>query len=263
MRHGRGKTARAACMMVTSYLAASSAFAVSVETLLMPGKVTQAHVKQEETCANCHDRSNVRTQSALCLDCHKDIAADVGQHRGYHGRMINAGVGECRACHTEHKGRKADIVQLSRAQFDHHLTDFPLEGAHAALDCETCHKKGVAWRKAPTTCVGCHKPDDVHRRQFTQACSECHGSLSWTGGKFDHDKTAFRLTGAHEIATCDACHVAGRYKPTPKNCNGCHATDDEHRGSRGEDCAKCHVTKEWKTAKYDHLKETGYELLGV
>ncbi len=63
--------------------------------------------------------------------------------------------------------------------------------------------------------------------------------------------------------TCNACHIGGHYKATPKSCVGCHATDDEHRGSRGTDCAKCHVTKEWKTAKFDHLKETGYELLGV
>ena len=69
-------------------------------------------------------------RSSLCLDCHKDIAADVREHHGYHGRMSNAGVGECRACHTEHKGRDADIVQLGRAQFDHRLTDFALEGAH-------------------------------------------------------------------------------------------------------------------------------------
>jgi hypothetical protein len=87
--------------------------------------------------------------------------------------------------------------------------------------------------------------------------------LSWTGGKFDHDKTEFRLNGAHLPLTCDACHVGGRYKTTPKTCIGCHATDDEHRGSRGPDCAKCHTTKEWKTAKYDHLKETGFALLGV
>src|SRR6202051_3198139 len=79
--------------------------AANVETLLMPGKVTQAHIKQEETCSNCHDRSNVRAQSSLCLDCHKDIAEDVRQHLRYHGRMTNAGVGECKACHTEHSGR--------------------------------------------------------------------------------------------------------------------------------------------------------------
>ncbi len=244
-------------------IAATSAFAASVETLLMPGKVTRAHEKQEQNCANCHDRTNVRTQSSLCLDCHKEIASDVRDHLRFHGRMANSGVGECRACHTDHKGRAADIVQLNSARFDHHLTDFTLEGAHSALECGSCHKAGQAWRKAPATCVGCHKSDDVHRGQFTKACSECHSAMSWTGGKFDHDKTDFKLTGAHEAVTCDACHVAGRYKPTPKTCNGCHATDDEHRGSRGGDCGKCHVTKEWKTAKYDHLKETGYELLGV
>jgi len=73
----------------------------------------------------------------------------------------------------------------------------------------------------------------------------------------------FRLTGAHQTLACDACHVGGHYKSTPKSCVGCRETDDEHRGSRGPDCGKCHVTKEWKTAKYDHLKETGFALLGV
>ena len=135
---------------VSGAFAANSAFAANVEALLMPGKVSHAHIKQENECTNCHDRSNVRTQTSLCVDCHKDIATDLRQHHGYHGRMTNSGVGECRACHTEHKGREADIVQLSRAQFDHHLTDFALEGAHAALTCENCHKKGEAWRKAPS-----------------------------------------------------------------------------------------------------------------
>jgi hypothetical protein len=261
--HGRRIWIGAALMAATLMLAGTQTVAATVETLLMPGKLTRAHIKQEADCANCHDRSNVRTQSSLCVDCHKDIAADVREHQGYHGRMQNAGVGECRACHTEHKGREADIVRLGRAQFDHHLTNFALEGAHAALTCESCHKASEAWRKAPAGCVGCHKTDDVHRSQFTQSCGECHGSLSWTGARFDHDKTDYRLSGAHVAASCDSCHIGGRYKQTPKSCNGCHATDDEHRGARGADCAKCHSTKEWKTAKYDHLKETGFDLVGV
>ena len=260
---GRGKTIGAIWVMALSWMAAPTTWAANVETLLMPGKVTRAHEKQEESCANCHDRSNVKTQTSLCIDFHKEIAKDLQQHQGYHGRMTNAGLGECRACHTEHRGRTADIVLLSRTQFDHHLTDFALDGAHTTLACESCHKKNESWRKAPPTCIGCHKPDDVHKGQFTQSCGECHNSLGWTDAKFDHDKTDFKLTGAHATITCDACHVGGRYKQTPKTCNGCHATDDEHRGSRGEDCGKCHVTKEWKTAKYDHLKETGYELLGA
>jgi hypothetical protein len=244
-------------------LSAPPVYAASVEALLMPGPVTRAHLKQEAQCSNCHDRSNARTQTALCLDCHKEVAVDVRDRRGYHGRMPNAGAGECRACHTEHKGRDADIVQLSPAQFDHSLTEFALEGAHRALECASCHKSGEAWRKAPLDCVACHKSDDVHRGQFTQACGDCHGSASWAGGRFDHDTTDYRLTGAHERTACNACHLGGRYKETPKSCNSCHETDDVHRGSRGTDCARCHTTTEWKTAKYDHLKETGYALLGA
>src|SRR5579863_8608966 len=110
---GRGKAVGVACMMAVSLMTVSGAVAATVETLLMPGKVTHAHEKQEGDCANCHDRSNVRTQTTLCLDCHKEIAADVRQKTGFHGRMPNAGAGECKACHTEHKGRAADIVQLN------------------------------------------------------------------------------------------------------------------------------------------------------
>jgi len=260
---GIGRAFRIVIMTAISLAACSRSEAASVETLLMPGKVTRAHVKQEEGCSNCHDRSNARTQTSLCLDCHKKTASDINEHKGYHGRMPNAGVGECRACHTEHKGRDADIVQLNRAQFDHRLTDFELEGAHLALACDACHKSGEAWRKAPATCVGCHKADDVHRGQLTKSCGECHSSKTWAGGKFEHDKTDFKLAGAHESVACDACHVEGHYKQTPKTCVGCHATDDEHRGSRGPDCGKCHSIKEWKTAKFDHLKETHYALLGV
>jgi hypothetical protein len=250
-------------MLVLTMLSSGRGHAATVETLLMPGKVSRAHIKQEETCANCHDRTNKRPQSALCADCHKDIAADIEARRHFHGRMPNGGGGECRACHTEHKGREADIVRLDHAQFDHSQTDFSLQGAHAGLDCAACHQPKEAWRKAPDTCAACHKRDDVHNGQFTQSCGDCHGSFSWTGGKFDHDKTDFRLTGAHTPLVCNACHIGGHYKPTPKSCVGCHATDDEHRGTRGPDCGKCHTTKEWKTAKFDHLKETGYELLGV
>ena len=260
---GNVKARGAVWVAAMAFIFGSTAGATSVETLLMPGKLVRDHQKWEDHCSSCHDRTNKRSQTSLCLDCHKEIAADIRQHHGYHGHMANAGAGQCSACHTDHKGRDADIVQLSRAQFDHDLTDFPLRGAHAALACDSCHKKGSDWRKVPSTCNACHKDDDAHHGQFTRSCGDCHTMASWTGGKFDHDKTEFRLTGAHATLACDACHVGGRYKGTPKTCNGCHATDDEHRGSRGPDCAKCHVTTKWKTAKFDHFKETGYALLGA
>ena len=261
----RALTILAACLwvMLPGLFQAGDSQAASVEKLLMPGPVSRAHIKQEDSCAECHDRSNKRTQTALCLDCHKEIAKDVSEHHGYHGHLPNAGTGECRSCHTEHKGRDTDITGLKRLHFSHQLTEFPLDGAHAHLDCAGCHKAGEAWRKAPLACAACHKKDDVHRGQLTQPCGDCHTTSTWSGGKFDHDKTHFALTGAHTTVSCNACHVGGHYKDTPQTCNGCHATDDEHRGERGTDCAKCHVTREWKTTKYDHLKETGYALLGI
>jgi hypothetical protein len=250
-----------ACILLICMIANGSARAASVETLLMPGPVSRAHAKYEETCSNCHDRSLKRTQTSLCLDCHKEIRANLSEHRGYHGRMRNASIGECHACHTEHKGRSADIVRLDIPAFDHQETNFALEGAHQGLACAACHKTGAAWGKAASTCIGCHKADDVHRGQFTEACSKCHDTKSWTNAHFDHDKTDYPLTGAHQAISCNSCHIGGRYKDSPRTCNGCHATDDVHRGERGEQCGNCHSTKDWKTAKFDHLKETGFALI--
>ena len=102
--------------LLCALLAAREAEAVNPETLLMPGKLTTAHAKYEEECSKCHDRTDRSRQTGLCLDCHKEIAADVRQHRGFHGRLTGIDTAECRACHSEHLGRNADIMKLSREQ---------------------------------------------------------------------------------------------------------------------------------------------------
>jgi hypothetical protein len=33
-----------------------------------------------------------------------------------------------------------------------------------------------------------------------------------------------------------------------KSCNGCHSSDDAHRGGFGRDCNGCHTSKAWKPA---------------
>jgi hypothetical protein len=259
----KGWWVRVTLLTSIAVLTGTAARAVTVETLLMPGKVTKAHAKIESECSKCHDRSDRTAQSRLCVDCHKEIGADQRDKRGFHGRMANAGAGECRACHSEHGGRDSDIVQLDTTQFDHRRTDFALEGAHRTLVCASCHKTGEAWSKVATTCGVCHKSRDVHQGQLGQNCADCHNAASWSGARFDHGKTAFALTGAHAERACNSCHVGGHYKGAPKTCIGCHATDDAHRGSRGDNCGNCHTTSDWKTAKYDHKKETGFALLDV
>ena len=119
--------------LVCGFLAPRGAEAVNPETLLMPGKLTTAHAKYEDNCTNCHDRSDRSRQTGLCLACHKETAADVRQHRGYHGHLAAIETTECRACHTEHLGRNGDITKLNREQFNHDHTDYPLKGAHAVV----------------------------------------------------------------------------------------------------------------------------------
>jgi hypothetical protein len=116
-------------------------------------------------------------------------------------------------------------------------------GAHKATACIDCHKppnletKLIAadFTAAPTKCEDCH--EDIHGKQFAKdgitACVDCHNSAKWKPSLFDHDKrTSFALQGLHKNVHCAGCHkeirvVEGKkvlfYKPTPKQCEGCHA----------------------------------------
>lgn len=241
---------------------APAARAASIEKLIMPGPVSKAHARIEGECSNCHDRTDRERQTALCLDCHKDVAADIRTQTRYHGRMQQAAASQCRGCHTEHLGRDADINKLSQAGFTHDLANFPLQGAHVALACGACHRPATAYRKTPSTCIDCHRNDDVHHGALGTDCASCHDAKAWQQPRFDHDKTNFPLTNKHRDVPCAACHAGQRYKGTPKQCVGCHLPDDVHKGSQGTQCANCHSTADWASQKFDHARETGFALLG-
>jgi len=249
--------------MLLGLFAATHADAQSPETLLMPGKLIKGHAKYEENCASCHDRANRGRQPQLCLACHKEVAADVSAQRGFHGRLAGASTSlQCHACHSEHLGRDADIVKFSRDQFDHSRTDFVLQGAHAAVTCDSCHAKGKRFSEAPSDCYACHRNKEPHEGKLGRDCASCHDSAAWRHVTFDHSKTAFPLRDKHTDVTCFACHFGNRYKGTPQQCVSCHAPDDVHKSERGPKCADCHTTAGWKTEKFDHAKQTGFALLG-
>lgn len=252
-----------AVAVIAGLLLAVEARGAGIEKLLMPGKVTAAHAKIEQECAQCHDRANRDRQSALCMACHKEVDADVRGGTGFHGRLQGIGQAQCKACHSEHLGRDADIVNLSRTAFDHARTDFQLTGAHAAADCEACHKPGRKYREAASRCIDCHRPDEPHGGKLGADCGACHETTGWGQGRFDHGRTRFALRDRHAAVTCTACHAGNRYAGTPTQCAACHAPDDAHRGARGADCASCHGTSGWKTTTYDHARETGFALAGA
>ena len=86
-----------------------------------------------------------------------------------------------------------------------------------------------------------------------------------TTGRFDHDRTKFKLRNAHAVKTvkCDACHKDLRsFRDTAVACYSCHKKDDKHEGEQGKQCEQCHSDRDWKVAKFDHSL-TRFPLTGL
>jgi len=253
-----------AFLLLLACVIGSSAFAQSLETALMPGQVIKGHAKLEADCKNCHVRFNRAAQTGLCLDCHKKVARDIEARRGYHGRLPEK---ECRACHTDHKGRDADIAKVDPG-FDHRNTDFILKGGHAApkVKCRNCHVPPQKFRDAPSQCHACHKKDDKHKGKLGKACENCHTEVNWKRTKFDHSKTRFPLRNGHSDVPCAKCHVNPTFKGAPTACVSCHKKDDQrkgHHGRFGTKCETCHTDRNWKTTIFRHDRDTKYPLKGL
>lgn len=213
-----------------------------------------------------------------CADCHPD---------GHEGQLLQVGKPalDCKECHTE-QGFTPVIYGFEA----HAKTRYPLEGAHQAVACNSCHEKNEALKaKVPKatlvdlkrrgrqelfslavfdftkpleTCETCHA--DPHKGQFKEVakgCVACHDVVSFRHLSFDHDKSSrFALEGAHEKVACSKCHTAPgpnqpvRYKPLEVTCRSCHA--DEHAGQFSKAgpvaCERCHGEKAFKPSKFEH-----------
>ncbi len=102
----------------------------------------------------------------------------------------------------------------------------------------------------PKSCGACHASADAHDGQFGSNCGSCHSTTGWGGATFNHNSTAFPLTGSHVGAACTKCHVGGVYAGTPKDCAACHRDPAYHAASFGAACAGCHTTQAWRPAQY-------------
>ncbi len=190
---------------------------------------------QSVGCGDCHNAVTTMDELAstpmTCFACHAQDDA----HNGQFGA-------DCAACHTP-QGWKP-------ASFDHNATDFPLIGAHAGLQCASCHLDGQ-YSDMPTTCFACHAQDDAHNGQFGTDCAACHTSQGWKPASFDHNATGFPLTGAHVGIACLDCHAPGTFAGVGTACVSCHAEPIYHQGLFGVDCAQCHTTTAWQPATFN------------
>lgn len=227
--------------------------------------------------------------TALCLQCHKEIAWLIQQNRGYHPRHTGE---RCASCHPDHAGRSFSLVSWPGGdplRFDHSLAGWPLEGQHQTTKCADCHRPslrvGTAATLAPgqavapdwigleQSCVTCHR--DVHRNTLDKKCLTCHDVQHWKPApRFDHAKSDYPLTGKHRDVPCAQCHktmsvatdtarVELRFKPLAhRDCISCHA--DPHRGRFAGACGDCHVTTGFKVIERGHFDHdrTRYPLRG-
>jgi hypothetical protein len=257
-------TAWLAWLMVALLLVPAFGRAQGIESVMAPGDLIQGHAKLQDDCKSCHVRFDRKAQDRLCMDCHKEVGQDVRGKLGFHGRIKPQA---CRDCHTDHKGRDAQIVELDKRKFDHALSDYALRGKHVTTECDKCHLPAKKYREAPSDCNACHRKDDTHKGSLGPKCADCHTESDWKEAKFDHDKTRFQLTGKHVDAKCADCHRnKADYKDTPRNCYGCHKKEDDaskgHKGLYGEKCDSCHGVKSWKPSTFNHDADTKYQLRG-
>ncbi|HEX9656846.1 MAG TPA: hypothetical protein VGB89_08045 [Bacteroidota bacterium] len=93
--------------------------------------------------------------------------------------------------------------------------------------------------------------------------------MRWSGGGFDHNKTAFPLTGAHVAVQCQTCHTNGNFQLVYTDCYQCHASDfagtrnpNHVTGNFSHDCIQCHNTVNWGSTSFNHAA-TNFPLTGA
>src|SRR6184192_4618319 len=228
------------------------------------------HEKVE--CTQCHVKPVFTDVGKNCQDCHTDV----------HQRKMGT---NCAQCH------KVQGWNIAVQQVKDHQNRFPLLGAHAAVQCEDCHKGAAVgqFQGLSTACASCHLKDYQQTQtmggsvpnhvaaQFPQTCESCHTFDGWSGVMVNHaaPPISFPLTNGHANVHCLDCHVGNNYnlQIAATDCGhaGCHlttwhqTTNPQHSAAPTvfsiATCSNCHNTVSWLNANFNHAS-TGWPLTG-
>lgn len=233
---------------------------------ISPGDLAEVHAQLEgiSNCTKCHTLG-AKVTDEKCLDCHVEIKTLIGQKRGYHASS-EVKAKNCFECHNDHHGRNFQIIRFDADKFDHNLSGYKLEGAHAKKECKDCHnadfikdsklkEKKSTYLGLETTCLSCH--DDYHQNTLPVSCSDCHNMEKFKPApKFDHKNAKFQLRGKHQKVECVKCHKIkeqnGKTYQVFKgvafaNCTNCHV--DVHNNKFGQNCTQCHTEESFLIIK--------------
>lgn len=211
---------------------------------------------QTTDCAQCHTgypQLNFEPLNIDCYACHKQNYEST-QNPNHVAANFST---ECQDCHN------VSALSWKATNIDHSF--FPLVGGHALPSCFSCHQQGGDFGGLSTECYSCHQqtyeatqnPNHIAAGMPT-TCEVCHSIQGWTPAEFNHDLTAFPLTGKHIDTDCSNCHTNG-YTGTPTECYACHQQDYESTTDPNhvvenypQDCSVCHNTTNWGDANFDH-----------
>ncbi len=147
----------------------------------------------------------------------------------------------------------------------------PLEGAHAATPCSSCHTGDPpVYLGTAQECVSCHQADYLSsplpgHETFPTTCQDCHSTTAWQPAMLPEH--SWPLLGAHATTECANCHSGNPpvYEGTPQDCVACHQADYESSPLPSHEtfpttCQDCHTTTGWKPAT---LPDHSWPLVGV
>jgi hypothetical protein len=203
----------------------------------------QDYQDQAITCASCHRGSIQDFNLQTCIDCHSQGTERAAFMREHQDKYSSA----CLGCH--------DGVDRMH-DFDH-ASFFVLDGRHAVIQCDGCHKDKT-FKGTPTECVACHAEPKIHAGFFGLKCQYCHTASAWSPANLRIHP--FLLNhGSPTDLDCKMCHT-DRY--TTYTCYACH---DHQPGPILEshlklgitpeelpNCAACHPTGAKGEAKSMH-----------
>lgn len=249
---------------------------------ISPGDLSQAHAEFEgmTNCTLCHELG-ASVLNSKCLDCHKEIQTTLNNKTGFHSTQDVFGK-DCIECHSDHHGRKFNMIRFDTIQFNHSTVGYELQGKHLDVDCALCHssknrvdesllERSKTYLGLNQECLSCH--EDQHQETLDNDCLKCHDMNGFDAvPNFNHNVTSFKLLGAHKEEDCISCHeVTTRNNKEFQqfsgleftSCVACH--EDPHQDQLPGACDACHSESSFTSIKkrgFAHNRLTNFELKG-
>jgi hypothetical protein len=218
---------------------------------------------QTVACESCHLKGVFKGTPTTCYDCHWVRRQD---------DKFKTQLGtQCETCHR--------TVSWAAVRWDHGaLTSMPLNGAHRALGCESCHTSG-RFATGAVTCANCHQKDYAATTTpnhaaagFPVQCEVCHrpSDAAFSQARFDHN-ASFPLSGPHTTTACASCHKNNVFKGTSRECSSCHQADFTRAQNPNHvaagfpaNCELCHRPTQptWNSTPGGQFTHSSYPLTG-